>query len=89
MTNTDVIKTIIDDKFREFTDENQCEPRYAFCRIMWLDNEESEDVKIQLSVGSDDENDDIFFYCNGLNDLKGLTERGSEDFIVAECIGFE
>lgn len=65
--------------------ENGKEPAYAVCDIVWKDNNDLESVKIQLSADSNpDEDDDFFFYCNGLNDLKSLCDFGSEDFIVTE-----
>lgn len=35
--------------------------------------------------GKDDE---IFFYCDSLNDMKSMADKGREDFTIAECIGF-
>ena len=30
----------------------------------------------------------IFFYCDSLENLKSLADKGKEDFIIAGCIGF-
>lgn len=90
ITDTEEIQNEIYTKFSEFVNENHKEPEIANCRIAWKDGEEGYDVKIQLSVDSNpDEDDDIFFYCNGLNDLKSLATFGGEDFIVIECYSFE
>ena len=49
----------------------------------------AEEVRIALAMDSDNEKDDeIFFYCDSLEDLKSLADKGKEDFIIAGCIGF-
>lgn len=35
-----------------------------------------------------DKDDGIFYYSNGLNDLKALADKSMEDFVIAECTGF-
>lgn len=86
ITDTEEIQNEIDTKFSEFVNENHKDPAIANCRIAWKDGEEGYDVKIQLSVNSNpDEDDDIFFYCHSLNDLKSLATFGGEDFIVIDC----
>ena len=32
--------------------------------------------------------DEIFYYCNGGDDLKSLADKSMEDFTIAECLGF-
>ena len=65
------------------------EPHYADCVIRWHDTLETEEVRIALSMDSDTEKDDeIFFYCDSLNDLKSLADKGREDFSIAGCLGF-
>ena len=47
------------------------------------------EVRIALAMESDTEKDDeIFFYCNSLEDLKSLTDKDGEDFTVAGCLDF-
>ncbi len=80
----------IKEKSRKFLEDYGREPMYAVCRITWLDDGSSYDVKIKLSVDVKQEADDeIFFYCDGLNDLKSLTTPGGEDFIVTDFYHFE
>ena len=44
---------------------------------------------VVTTLDSDTEKDDeIFFYCNSLEDLKSLTDKGGEDFTVAGCLDF-
>lgn len=65
------------------------EPHYADCIIRWLDTLETVEARIALSMDSDTKMDDeIFYYCNGLNDLKSLADKSMEDFTIAECLGF-
>ena len=85
LTDKREIKAEIEKKFNEFVKKNGKEPAYAVCDIVWKDNNDLESVKIQLSADSNpDEDDDFFFYCNSLNELKSLCDFGSEDFIVTE-----
>lgn len=57
---------------------------------MWKDDNNSELVNIRLSSDNNpDEEDDVFFYCDGLSGLKSLCEFGGEDFIVTEIHSFE
>lgn len=80
----------IDEKYKRFIEKYNREPEIANCRIEWKDNNDSYEVKIQLSADSNpNEDDDTFFYCDSLNDLKSLVTSGVEDFIVTECCSFE
>lgn len=65
------------------------EPHYADCVIRWSDTLETVEARIALSMDSDTEKDDeIFFYCDSLDDLKSLAGKGMEDFSIAGCLGF-
>lgn len=88
LTNTEETQIDIEQKFEAFVKENTKEPYYAVCRIVWKDTNENYDVTIQLSVDTGEE-DDIFFYCNSLNELKSLATFGSQDFIVTEIYSFD
>ena len=57
--------------------------------IRWNDTLETTEVRIALAMDSDTEKDDeIFYYCNGVDDLKSLADKSMEDFTIAECLGF-
>lgn len=88
LSDTDEIQAEIQKKFDEFVKMNGKEPHYADCQIVWKDTDGSQDVKIQLS-GDTDEDDDMFFYCQSLNGLKSLAAFGVEDFIITEINNFE
>ena len=46
-------------------------------------------ARIAIGMDSDTEkDDDIFFYCDTLEDMKSLAEIGCEDFYIADCYGF-
>lgn len=65
------------------------EPHYADCTIRWNDTLETVEVRIALSMDSNTKMDDeIFYYCNGVDDLKSLADKSMEDFTIAECLGF-
>lgn len=85
----DEVKKEIGAQYLKFYNEQECEPHYADCTIRWSDTLETVEVTIALSVDSYAEKDDeIFFYCNGLEDLKSLADKGVEDFTIAGCLGF-
>lgn len=88
ISDTDEIQEEIQKEFDEFVKNNGKEPHYANCEIVWKDTDGSQEVKIQLS-GDTGEDDDIFFYCQSLNGLKSLATFGCEDFIVTEINSFE
>ena len=65
--------------YLKFYNEQGCEPHYAECTIRWCDTLETEEVRIALAMDSDNEKDDeIFFYCDSLEDLKSLADKGKE-----------
>lgn len=85
----DEVKTEIGGHYLQFYNEQGSEPHYADCIIRWCDTLETEEVRIALAIDSDNEHgDEIFFYCDSINDLKSLTNKGKEDFTIAGCIGF-
>lgn len=76
----------IREMFAEFSEKNNgLLPEYAHCTIEFLDDHSSTDVIIRLSQTVDEKDDDlVFFYCRGCNDIISLTEPGIEDFIVKQ-----
>ena len=85
----DEVRQEIGGLYLKFYSEQGCEPHYADCVIRWCDTLETVEVRIALAMDSDTEKDDeIFFYCNSLEDLKSLTDKGGEDFTVAGCLDF-
>jgi len=85
----DEVKKEIGARYLKFYTEQGREPHYADCIIRWSDTLETVEVRIALSVDSYAEKDDeIFFYCNSLEDLKSLADKGMEDFTIAGCLGF-
>lgn len=85
----DEVKQEFDNNYLKFYNEHGFEPHYADCIIRWNDTLETVEVRIALAMDSETKKDDeIFFYCNGLNDLKSLADKCTEDFTVTGCIGF-
>jgi hypothetical protein len=44
-------------------------------------------IKLSLSI-NDDDNDNVFYYCNGIESFKQLAEYGMGEFIVTFCWSF-
>lgn len=81
LTDVEDVKAIIDNNFSKFCEKNGCEPGYVICTIVWKDDNGCEEVKIKMSSDSRDD-DDFFFYCDSLTELKALCDCGGEDFII-------
>lgn len=90
MKSQDSLIRQMDEKYQAYRCETGGYPQYADCVIRFNDDGNTIETTIKLDCGVDeDEDDEIFFYCNGLNDLKGLTEEGpGTDFTVIEIIRF-
>ena len=74
-TNYSTIAEKMEALYSEFIQKNDTFPNYAECEIQFKNDESSVGVRIKLDCVMDVNYKDIFYYCNGLNDLKGLTEK--------------
>ena len=48
-------------------------------------------VEVRIAIGMDsktEKDDDIFFYCDTLEDMKSLAEIGGQDFYIADFYRF-
>lgn len=85
----DEVRQEIGNKYLEYYSETGHEPHYADCVIRWNYTLVTTGVRIALTMDAGKDKDyGIFYYCNGLNDLKALADKGMEDFAIAECTGF-
>ena len=77
--------------YNEFCKANGCEPNYAQCVVEYTDTRDTLEVTIKLSCDVVEEEDDtIFFYCNGLNDFISMTDEGTGcDFVIVDICHFE
>lgn len=80
------IETMRDGLLEEKTGK---EPEYVECQIVWkkTGDEQRKTIKLSLDI-NDDDNDDVFYYCNGIESFKQLTEYGVGEFIVTFCWSF-
>ncbi len=88
LSDVDEVKKDIDKLHDEYYAEHGTEPTYARCEIVWKDESfvAPYPVTIKLSTDVDDATDDkIFFYCNGIEELKSLAEFDGEDFVLTDC----
>lgn len=75
--------------FEEYRTQTGSEPMYASCLIQFIDDGSTIEDTIKLDTSADEKNEDIFHFCNGLNDLKSLTEIGCENFIILDIFSVE
>ena len=65
------------------------EPEYVECQIVWKETGDDKRVTIKLSLSiNDDDNDAVFYYCNGIESFQQLAEYGMREFIVTYCWSF-
>lgn len=89
ITDVDRVKKDIDSMFFEFVKKNGKEPEYVECQIVWKDTGDDQRTTIKLSLSiNDDDNDNVFYHCNGIESLKSLVEYGVGEFIVIDCWSF-
>ena len=50
LTDTDEVKEDIDRIYQRYVEEKKEEPEYAVCVVVWKDDNNSEHVKIRLSI---------------------------------------
>lgn len=80
------IETMRDGSLEERTGK---EPEYVECQIVWKETGDDKRATIKLSLSiNDDDNDDVFYYCNGIESFKQLAEYGMGEFIVTFCWSF-
>lgn len=66
---------------------NQC-PLYADCTIKFKDDGSVFNVTIKLSSDLDEKDTEIFYYCDGIQDLIRLLDDETEDFTLLEVLRF-
>lgn len=80
--------------YEQYVRRNVVEPLYARCCIQWHDDFGCGNVTIALFPFENglhvtkEEDDEIFFYCNGLEDFLRLFDEDSEDFTIREIYKF-
>ena len=90
LTDTEEVKKEIDAKLIDFESTFGKKPLYASCQVAFVGTDDPfQDLLFKLSsdVGNDD--DEVFFYCNGIEELKSLTELTTNDFIITEIYKFK
>jgi hypothetical protein len=57
------------------------------CIIKWNDTEDEEEVLIAMYIDiNEDEDDNIFFYCDSQSNFESLFIKGLEDFMIIEVL---
>lgn len=83
------IKKEIRERYLEYRAGKGHEPHFLDCVIRWNDTLETQEARIALGMEPDTEKDDeIFFYCDSIDGLQSLADKGGEDFVLAGCYGF-
>ncbi|EOA56078.1 hypothetical protein HMPREF1214_03306 [Bacteroides sp. HPS0048] len=90
LVDTEEIKANIDKAFNEYLSDFDKEPSFALCHIRHKGDDDGPfyDMLFKLSVDIGADDDEVFFYCNGVKELKSLTEPSANDFIIIEFSSF-
>lgn len=77
ISDIEEVKHEIDLRFHEFVERTGKEPEYVECQIVRKEtgDEQRKTMKLSLNI-NDDDNDDVFCYCNGIESFKQLAEYG-------------
>ena len=83
----------IQEKYDAFIQENGCEPTYAVASVVFKDltlDDPVDNLTFKLSCSEDENDDEVFYYTNGMSDIIALTKKdGVEDFYILEnTVGF-
>lgn len=78
----------IHEEYEDYESTVGVSPKYVLCRIKFDNEENGQDVIIKLTSDTDEKDDEIFFYCNGLDDLVRLCYVDTEDFDLIEICEF-
>lgn len=74
--------------YNEFVNNEGVEPDYVECEICFCDTNETFEGKIALTCDSTKFDDEIFYFCNSIEDVIGFVDKGVEDFCIINCYGF-
>ena len=73
----------IREEYDKFVKENGHEPRYASVSIKYNDEDSYFGGIIKMSSDTDEKDELIFFYSNGIGDIESLSEENNgEDFVI-------
>lgn len=78
----------IHDEYEDYESTVGVSPKYVRCRIKFDNEENGQDVIIKLTSDTYEKDDEIFFYCDGLDDLVRLCYVDTEDFDLIEIYEF-
>jgi hypothetical protein len=85
MINPDTKETItgIDKALDKYKLTYGKEPLYAVCRVIFMDDyEPPHSMSFKLSMDVDKEDNEVFYYLPGVEELKPLAESSSNDFLI-------
>lgn len=82
ISNIEEVKHEIDLRFHEFVERTGKEPEYVECQIVRKEtgDEQRKTIKLSLSI-NDDDNDDVFCYCNGIDKMNVNKDMNGHNLI--------
>ena len=78
----------IHEEYEDYESTVGVSPKYVSCLIKFDNEDNGQDVIIKLTSDTDEKDDEIFFYCDGLDDLVRLCKDDKEDFDLIEIYEF-
>ena len=88
LNDTEEVRENIEKKLSDYKSTFGKTPLYASCQVAFIGTDDtSQELLFKLSSDVDVD-DKVFFYCNGIEDLKSFTEPSTNDFIITEINNF-
>ena len=78
----------IRETYNEFVNNEGVEPEYLVCEICFCDTNETFEGKIALTCDSTEFDEEIFFFCNSIEDAISFVYDGVENFRIVDCFSF-
>lgn len=78
----------IRESYDEFVNNEGVEPDYVECEICFCDTNETFEGKIALTCDSTEFDEEIFFFCNSIEDAISFVDDNVEDFRIVDCYNF-
>ncbi|MFQ9317594.1 hypothetical protein [Dysgonomonas mossii] len=78
----------IDKYYKDFIGEYNTPAVSVLCEVTFTDDSSVQIVRVKLSLDIEENDDEFFFYCNGIEELKKLCDKTAENFIITEIDSF-
>lgn len=80
----------VNQMYNKYVKRTKKEPDTAYCRILWSDGEVYESVAVSLLQERRDDDESVFFYCDGMEELLNCLEKGGDkEWKIDKVLSFD